>query len=58
MPRASSTGPEPSGAGSPARTFAISMIPTGWVIAAGDYHVVVSGISEPIEYDVQVVSCL
>jgi hypothetical protein len=39
-------------------SFAISMIPVGWAIGVGDYHVVVSGVAEPIEYDVQVVSCL
>lgn len=36
---------------------AISLVPMGWQHAVGDYHVVVTGISEPIEYDVQIVDC-
>ncbi|MBX7079801.1 MAG: hypothetical protein K1X88_11475 [Nannocystaceae bacterium] len=37
---------------------AISMIPQGWALTAGvRYHVSVSSVSEPIEYDVDVVDC-
>jgi hypothetical protein len=39
-------------------TFAISMIPQGWTMAAGTtYHVRIAGVGEPIEYDVDVVAC-
>jgi hypothetical protein len=45
-------------AGGYGSAFAISMIPQGWVMEAGaSYHVSVTGISEPIEYDVDVVDC-
>jgi hypothetical protein len=38
--------------------FAISFIPMGWTSAAGKtYHVAISGISKPIEYDVEIVNC-
>jgi hypothetical protein len=38
--------------------YAISMVPSGWTIAAGNtYHVSVTGVSTAITYDVQVVSC-
>jgi uncharacterized protein YkwD len=37
--------------------FGISMIPSGWQIGVGSYHVAVSGTSEAIEYDVEVVDC-
>jgi hypothetical protein len=38
--------------------YAISFIPSGWTIAAGNtYHVSITGIATPITYDVQVVSC-
>jgi hypothetical protein len=39
-------------------TYAISFIPMGWTSAAGKtYHVAISGISKPIEYDADVVNC-
>ncbi len=38
-------------------TYAISMLPDGWQIGVGEYDVVVTGISEPIEYDVEIVDC-
>lgn len=38
-------------------SFAVSLIPMGWQHAVGDYHVRVDGISETIEYDVQIVDC-
>jgi hypothetical protein len=37
--------------------YAISFIPSGWTIAAGTYHVSITGIATPIAYDVEVVSC-
>lgn len=38
--------------------YAISFLPQGWTTQAGTtYHVEVAGVSPPIEYDVQVVSC-
>jgi uncharacterized protein YkwD len=38
--------------------YAISFIPQGWTTQAGTtYHVALTGISEPIEYDVRVVDC-
>jgi hypothetical protein len=38
--------------------YAISFIPMGWTTAAGKtYHVAISGISTPIEYDAAVVNC-
>jgi len=38
--------------------YAITFIPSGWTMAAGNvYHVSITGISTAIEYDVQVVSC-
>ncbi|MCK9462984.1 MAG: CAP domain-containing protein [Proteobacteria bacterium] len=37
---------------------AISFIPSGWSTAAGNtYHVTLSGVSSPIEYDVEVIDC-
>jgi uncharacterized protein YkwD len=38
-------------------SFGISMIPDGWQVGVGAYHVTVSGTSEPIEYDVEIVDC-
>jgi uncharacterized protein YkwD len=38
-------------------TFAISMIPSGWQAGVGDYHVRVTGVAQPIEYDVAIVDC-
>jgi hypothetical protein len=38
--------------------YAISFVPSGWTIAAGNtYHVAITGIATPISYDVEVVSC-
>ncbi len=38
--------------------YAISLVPQGWEMAVGNrYHVELSGLSEPISYDVEVVSC-
>lgn len=38
--------------------YALRFTPSGWTAKAGEtYHVTVSGISTPIEYDVQVVDC-
>lgn len=38
--------------------YAIAMKPQGWTTQAGHtYSVSVSGISQPISYDVQVVAC-
>jgi hypothetical protein len=38
--------------------FAMSFTPMGWTSAAGKtYHVAISGISKPIEYDVAIVNC-
>lgn len=44
-------------AGGYGSTFAISMIPMGWQTTVGEYHVVVSGVAEGIEYDVEIVDC-
>jgi hypothetical protein len=39
-------------------TYAMSFTPMGWTVAAGKtYHVAISGISKPIEYDAEVVDC-
>jgi hypothetical protein len=39
-------------------TFAISIVPMGWKVAAGmTYNVNVTGASMPITYDVAVVDC-
>jgi hypothetical protein len=38
-------------------SFAISIIPSGWTTTAGEYHVRVDGVAEPIEYDVEIVDC-
>jgi hypothetical protein len=39
-------------------SYAISMVPSGWTMAAGNtYHVEISGIATAISYDVQIVSC-
>lgn len=37
--------------------YAIRFNPMGWTSAVGTYHVAVTGISTPIEYDINVVSC-
>ena len=37
--------------------YAIRFNPMGWTSAAGTYHVSVTGIATPIEYDVNVVAC-
>lgn len=37
--------------------YALRFNPMGWTSAAGTYHVSVTGIATPIEYDVTVVSC-
>jgi hypothetical protein len=37
--------------------YAIRFNPMGWNAAAGTYHISVTGIPTPIEYDVNVVSC-
>ncbi|HWB79284.1 MAG TPA: CAP domain-containing protein [Nannocystaceae bacterium] len=37
--------------------FAVSILPSGWQTTVGSYHVRVTGVAQPIEYDVEIVDC-